>query len=336
MTRSPAETRTSLHLASSAIRRGELVAFPTETVYGLGANAFNEDAIRAIFRVKGRPADNPLIVHVDSIGRARELMQVEPASFQELVSRFWPGPLTVVVPRHAAVPDVVTAGLDTVALRMPDHHLARELIAMAGVPLVAPSANVSGQPSPTSAMDVLHDLNGKIYAVLDGGECRIGIESTVLDLTGERPVILRPGGISREDLEKMLGENVSLIDSTPDHPPSPGMKYRHYAPKAELRVVRCNEALNTSALVPLIRAEKEKGRSVGLLAAEAFRDVGADVFFSLGEGTALDYARNLYRGFRFLDKAGASIIFCPAIDEQGLGSAVMNRLLKAADIIIDI
>jgi len=319
-----------------AIRKGELVAFPTETVYGLGANAFDEEAIRAIFRVKGRPADNPLIVHVDSVDRACELMEVEPGSFEELAARFWPGPLTMVAPRHAAVPDVVTAGLDSVAIRMPDHHLARELIAMAGVPLVAPSANVSGQPSPTSAMDVLHDLDGKIYAVLDGGECRIGIESTVLDLTGATPVILRPGAVSREDLQDALGQHVSLIEFTPDHPASPGMKYRHYAPKAELRVVQCKETLKAISLVSLIQVERKKGRSVGLLAAEMYRNVGPDVFFSLGKGTALDYARNLYRGLRFLDKYGVHVIFCPAIDEQGLGAAVMNRLLKAADTVIEI
>ncbi len=329
-TDTPAQRSRSLEIAANALRDGKLVAFPTETVYGLGANALAEESVRAVFQVKGRPTDNPLIVHVHSRKQALELMQEVPPLFEELANEFWPGPLTVVVRHNAAIPDIVTAGLTTVALRLPDLKLTRNLLCMAGVPIAAPSANISGRPSPTSAGEVYEDLKGAITAVLDGGPCEVGIESTVLDLTTEFPTILRPGTVTREDIEDVIQSSVYFTDDLPERPASPGMKYKHYAPTAELVIMHHERSDLSDALAKRIAGARREGKTTALLAPDRYADTGADLLFSLGEGSAVDYARLLYAGLRDLDAKGASIIFCPGIPPEGIGYAVMNRLEKAA------
>jgi len=320
----------SLHAAAQLLREGKLVAFPTETVYGLGANALDDAAVRRIYEVKGRPLDNPMIVHVPDAARARELMQVVPMYFEELVNEFWPGPLTMIVTHNAAVPDVVTAGLSTVAVRLPDHHITRELLQMADVPVAAPSANVSGRPSPTDARTVYNDLEGRIEAVLDGGPCDVGIESTVLDLTTDIPTILRPGTVTREDLEDVLQTHVAEAGADAARPRSPGTKYRHYAPHADLFVlaVRDDDAMR-AALATVIAEASAAGRRVGLLAPVRLRGCGEHAFSSLRDGTPVDYARHLYAGLRALDEERVDVMYCPAIAATGIGAAVMNRLGKA-------
>jgi L-threonylcarbamoyladenylate synthase len=299
-------------------------------VYGLGANALDEVAVREVFRVKGRPIDNPLIVHVHSRKQATELMQNVPPLFEELANEFWPGPLTLVVRHNAAVPDIVTAGLSTVALRMPDHKLTREVLRAANIPVAAPSANLSGRPSPTTGIDVYHELKGLIFAVLDGGSCDVGIESTVLDLTMDLPTILRPGTVTREDIEDVIQSRVYFATDIPDRPLSPGVKYKHYAPAAELIVIRHDHPDTEGTIKRRILKARRSGKRTALLAPERFDAIGADLHFSLGDGSAVDYARLLYAGLRTLDTGGADIIFCPGIPEDGIGFAVMNRLGKAA------
>ena len=323
-----------LAIAADLLRQGELVAFPTETVYGLGANALNEAAVRRVYEVKGRPTDNPMIVHVHSCQQARELMQVVPDFFSELTNEFWPGPLTLIVKHNAAVPDVVTAGLDTVALRIPDLRVTRDLLRLANIPLAAPSANISGRPSPTTAEQVFNDLNGRISAVLDGGPCPLGIESTVLDLTSAEPTILRPGTVTREDLEDVTQSRVYFAETNSDRPLSPGMKYRHYAPRAELKIIPWNDLVESMLrdTCTAVRQHVEAGKRGGLIAPDSFRGCGETHWYSLGAGLAVDYARLLYAGMRELDEAGAEVILCPGIEAEGIGLAVMNRLMKAGEI----
>lgn len=330
----PEHLEQSLLTAAAMLREGNLVAFPTETVYGLGANALDEVAVRRVFEVKGRPKDNPMIVHVHDRAQAMELMQVVPMYFEELVNEFWPGPLTLIVTHNAAVSDVVTAGLDTLALRQPQHPVARRLLSIAGVPVAAPSANLSGRPSPTDARTVIADLDDLIDAILDGGSCDVGIESTVLDLTSRVPTILRPGTVTREDLEDVLQTHVAEAgaDAGIARPISPGTKYRHYAPRAELRIIPlCDTlALLHEAITAAVDQARRAGRTVGLLAPEQFRGSGEHTFYSLRDGTAVEYARHIYTGLRALDDARVDVIYCPAIPPTGIGTAVMNRLTKAA------
>ncbi|MDH7515708.1 MAG: L-threonylcarbamoyladenylate synthase [Bacteroidota bacterium] len=318
--------------AAEAILAGELVAFPTETVYGLGANVFDRRAVNMLFRVKGRPTDNPLIVHIADVGGAELVAQRIPPYFETLAERFWPGPLTLVIPRNAMVDDAVTAGLPTVAVRVPAHELARAFLGAAGVPVAAPSANVAGGPSPTTAEHVLADLGGRIALVIDGGPCRIGIESTVLDLTRRTPTILRPGGVAAQDIEDTIGVHVAVASGAARRPASPGMKYRHYAPTTPvvLLVPRGSGADMMRRLQRLIRNGRTAGMRVGLLGAREFADLGADAFHPLGSGTPVEYAREMYNGLRALDTAGLDMIIVPGLPSVGLGAAVMNRLRKAA------
>ncbi|MBN1448932.1 MAG: threonylcarbamoyl-AMP synthase [Bacteroidetes bacterium] len=331
LTTDPSTRTRSIQTAARLLREGHIVAFPTETVYGLGANAFDEEAVLRVFAVKGRPRDNPMIVHVHHPRQARELMQEVPDLFGELVNEFWPGPLTLIVRHNAAVPDVVTAGLETVAVRMPDLKITRNLLCQTGVPVAAPSANLSGRPSPTDASSVFADLQGKISAVLDGGECPVGIESTVLDLTSAIPTILRPGTVTREDLEDVIQSRVLFADANAERPLSPGMKYRHYAPQASLVVVSPQHAESASVLADAVAKQLSAGKRVGLLAPEAMQGMGEAAFFSLGDGTPVEYARRIYAGLRALDAEGVGVILCPGIAAEGIGVAVMNRLLKAAE-----
>lgn len=294
--------------AAHVLREGGLVAFPTETVYGLGAPLFSSASIAAIFRVKKRPADNPLIVHLSDLAQVEEVAQNVPSSFFELARAFFPGPLTLVVKKHSRVPSIVSAGLDTIALRIPSHPIAHRLIAACETPLVAPSANLSGRPSSTCAQHVLDDFDGQIAAVLDGGSCPLGIESTVVDLIsfGE-PTLLRPGGVTQEALEEVLGKKIALYSKGVKS--SPGMRYRHYAPQVPVRLFTDKERLVhhlATASHPLIL-------STTSLECASF---------------PLE-AQTLYRYLRLADQKGYSevVIFC----DRPLDPALQNRLDKAAE-----
>ena len=315
--------RKTVLAAARLIRNGRLVAFPTETVYGLGAAAADRLAGKNIFKAKGRPADNPLIVHVACLEQVKEISSCIPPGALELMQRFWPGPLSLVLPRSNRLPQEVSAGLPTVAVRMPAHPVALSLIRAAGVPIAAPSANRSGRPSPTTLRHVLEDLAGRIDAVLDGGACRLGLESTVLDLSGGRPVILRPGGITGEQLEAVLGTTVEVAEGCKTGtPPSPGMKYRHYAPRASLVLVTGVRRRRLALMAALAECYQKKGLKVGILQAppgpEAFRPA----------------AKRLYQTLRSFDAQGVDLILAEGVSAQGLGAALMNRLRRAAARII--
>ncbi len=317
--------------AGRILSRGGLVAFPTETVYGLGANALDGRAVARIFEAKGRPADNPLIVHVACREEVKHLAQNIPPAAEILMDAFWPGPLTLVLPAGPAVPPETTAGLDTLAVRMPRHPVALALIRAAGVPLAAPSANLSGRPSPTTAEHVLQDLNGRIEAVLDGGPAGVGLESTVLDLTGSVPVILRPGGVTPEELRELLGE-VEVDPAFTDRPRSPGMKYTHYAPEAPLLLIEGEPGAVAARLMELAREQKALGRRVGILSCSGNRDyasVGEVVLAGRREdpGTV---ATGLYAALRRFNELGVDLILAEGLEDSGIGLAVMNRLRKAA------
>jgi L-threonylcarbamoyladenylate synthase len=331
LTTSGSSKMRNVRAAARLICNGQLVAFPTETVYGLGASAYNAGAVREIFRVKGRPLDNPLIVHLWSLDQVHLLAREVPLMFWLLAREFMPGPLTLVVKKARRVPALVTAGLSTVALRMPDHPIARILLKQANVPVVAPSANLSGRPSPTAAQHVKEDLDGKVAAILDGGRCKIGVESTVLDITRRVPVILRPGGVTKEQIEEALRMKVRTARHSQNRPSSPGMKYRHYAPRAEVVLFEGEPSAIRRAMKQTMRAMSAHGIKVGVLYEERGRRAfGASRFFSLGNEGVTSAAQNLFAGFRQLDKRGVDVILCQGFPEELMGRALMNRLRKAA------
>lgn len=336
-------------VAAQLIQAGEVVAFPTETVYGLGANAFDSDAVRRIFAAKGRPADNPLIVHVADPEDIPPLVNQWPEAAQRLLEAFWPGPLSIIVPRSSRIPDQVTAGLDTVAIRMPSHPVAQAFIRACRLPIAAPSANLSGLPSPTTGIHVWNDLQGKIAAVIDGGPCQVGVESTVVDVTTNVPTILRPGGITREQLEAVLGkigvDPVVTARTRYDQefaPRSPGMKYKHYAPKAEVYLVEGSLEKVPKQILSLVgqyRLKHGVAMPIAVLASdETFSEyAGAspglhpDVLISLGSRQQLrEIAASLFSALRACDERQAQVVFSETFPETGVGLAVMNRLRKAA------
>lgn len=320
--------------AAALIKKGELVSFPTETVYGLGADAMNDQAVKNVYQAKGRPSDNPLIVHVASIGEVYDYVENVPEVAETLMEHFWPGPLTLIFEAKEGVfADTVTAGLNSVAIRMPKNEATLKLIKEAGVPLVGPSANTSGKPSPTTAMHVYHDLKGKIAGILDDGETGVGLESTVLDITDpKQPTILRPGGISKNELKNIVGQvfvDKHLVSSE-ETPKAPGMKYKHYSPNEPVIIVEGDKELFQKA----VKQYESNGEKVGLLAddevIEAFKDKVAAVF-SLGEIDDIHSAsRRLYAGLRYFEATEASLILAQAYPEEGIGTAYMNRLIKAA------
>jgi L-threonylcarbamoyladenylate synthase len=324
-----------LFQAARLIRQGELVAFPTETVYGLGANAANPDAVAKIFQAKGRPTDNPLIVHIASADMWTALARGINDRALSLAERFWPGPLTIVLPRTDAVPDVVTAGLDTVGVRMPSHPLALALIRESGCPLAAPSANRSGRPSPTTAQAVLDDMGGIIPMILDGGSCSVGVESTVLDLSGVTPVVLRPGGVTVEALREYLPDlavDPSALAPLSDiqRAASPGMKHRHYAPRIPLTIVTGERQANILAYQ--YDNAVTKGETPVLLTTNET----AQVLFprrciTLGSRNDLErVSSQLFGALRGIDESGATVAFAESYPVEGAGLALMNRLLRAA------
>lgn len=322
--------------AAEILRNGGLVAFPTETVYGLGASALQEEAARKIFAAKGRPAADPLIVHLMGKEQLPLVARSVPEIGYTLAEQFWPGPLTLILPKQPAVPDLVTSGLETVAVRVPNHPVALALIREADMPIAAPSANRFGHTSPTTAEHVWHDLHGRIDAILDGGETTIGVESTVLDLSTAPPRILRPGGVTREMLEAVLGPVMVLPQKRKAEPglPSPGLLEKHYAPRAEMILFvgkGAREALNA------FLAEHRRVRRVGVLAMDEEADVleSADVLvYRLGKDLN-SIARRIYAGMRWLDGQGVDVILCRDYGTSGLGLAIRDRLSRAASRIQD-
>ncbi len=324
--------------AAAFIKKGGLVAFPTETVYGLGADALNAEAIQALFKAKKRPLDNPPIIHVENITDVYRLATQVPPETEKLMNKFWPGPLTLVFKRSSIVPDVTVASLDTIAIRMPQHNVALALIRASGCPIAAPSANLAGKPSPTSAKHVFDDLNGRIDAVLDGGSTRIGVESTVLDMSVNPPMVLRPGGTPFEALRKAV-DNVKL------HPfvvaekelslgkaRSPGMRHKHYAPNAKVLLVEGSVAAVTAKIKELTVAYRLGTFKVGVLGTdETVAQYRADVVKSLGSRFNLTaVAQNLFRLLREFDAEGVDVIIAEGVPAEGLGLAVINRLRKAS------
>ncbi|MEK6301209.1 MAG: L-threonylcarbamoyladenylate synthase [Acidobacteriota bacterium] len=311
--------------AASIIRNGGLVAFPTETVYGLGADAMNKQAVQRIFEAKGRPADNPLIVHVCDRAMLDLVADQVSARAEALIAAFWPGPLTLVLKRRHLVAKSVSAGLSTVAVRMPRSQSALELIRRAATPIAAPSANRSGRPSPTTAAHVARDLDGRIDMILDGGGTNIGIESTVLDLTSEPPVILRPGWVTREQLMDAIGQ-VELAEAGEELKRSPGTRHKHYSPRARVLLVE----LNSSASIHQICSDLLKEGPVGFIGHTRVA-IDNSVFSAIVlKDRAEDYARSIYSALRELDERGASVIVVEGISDQGEGAAVMDRLRRAA------
>lgn len=323
--------------AAGIIQGGGLVAFPTETVYGLGANALDEEAAKKIYAAKGRPSDNPLIAHIASIEELAPLVAEVPEAGRKLAKAYWPGPLTLVFPKSEKVPYGTTGGLETVAVRMPSHPLARKLIALSGVPVAAPSANLSGRPSPTRAEHVWQDMNGQIEMVIDGGAVGIGVESTIVDVSGEVPILLRPGAITLEMLKGTIGgveiDPAILGPLSEDiKPKAPGMKYRHYAPKAELVLVEGRES-NIIAEINRLAAERlQQGYQVGILCTDETRDrYPHGTIRSVGRrDSEQDVAYNLFAVLREFDDLAVDYIFSESFSQDHLGQAIMNRLMKAA------
>lgn len=316
-----------LKKAADIIKAGGLAAFPTETVYGLGADAFNENAVKKIYIAKGRPSDNPMIVHIADKKDISGICGDIPESAELLMEKFSPGPITYILKKNRRVNDTVTAGLDTVAVRIPSGSIARELIRLAGTPIAAPSANLSGKPSPTSAEHVIEDMNGRIECIIDGGSCDVGLESTVVDMTGEFPVILRPGGITIEMIRRYIPSAAVNTELKGDAPKSPGMKYRHYAPNAEVVVV---EGSNGAAEKIAELCRKNSGKRIGVILKEkTAAEIPADFILYAGK-TNKEYASRLFALLRECDKQNADIVFAETDGEDGIGAAVRNRIYKAA------
>lgn len=323
--------------AGKLIAEGELVAFPTETVYGLGGDALDPDASRKIYAAKGRPSDNPLIVHIADFDDMKRVAREVPEQAKKLADAFWPGPLTMIVWKSDAVPEATTGGMQTVAVRMPNHPVALELIRRSGCLIAAPSANTSGRPSPTEAQHVAEDLSGKIAMILDGGPVGIGIESTIIDLTEEKPMILRPGYITPEMLSQVLQEEVVIdpgIIAADDtrKPKAPGMKYKHYAPKAEMIIVDGAQDAVIHKINELTAAKRAEGKKVAVIATDETKDrYDAQVILSMGKRADEDaIAQHLYKILRECDELDVGEIYSECFQTPRIGQAIMNRLLKAA------
>lgn len=322
--------------AAEVIRSGGLVAFPTETVYGLGADAFSAQAVSRIFEVKGRPLDNPVIVHISSKGQLALVAHEVPPKAEELIDNFWPGPLTMVLKRSSSLPEVTVAGLDTVAVRMPDHKVARALISEARTPIAAPSANLSGLPSPTRAEHVIRDLYGKVDAIIDGGNTPIGVESTVLDMTSSPPIILRPGKVTPDDLRRFLGEvevHPGVLDELKFEEivaKSPGMKHRHYAPRAQLILVEGDLKRVRVAVQEVADKLIAEGKRVGILSTDG-HSYRAHCVVDLGPRSKVEViASNLFSSLRDADQQGVDVIVSEGFEPKGLCLAITNRLRKAS------
>lgn len=321
--------------AANIIKNGGLVGFPTETVYGLGANGLNIEAVEKIFIAKGRPQDNPLILHISSIDQLRELVEEIPDIAKTCIDKFWPGPLTILFKKSNRVPEIITASLNTVAIRMPKNNIALELINLANTPIAAPSANISGRPSPTSAKHVVEDLNGKIDMIIDGGITGIGLESTVLDLSATIPTILRPGGVTEEELRQIIPDlrvdyNIDELDDF--IPKSPGQKYRHYAPKSEMIVFEGTTGDIIKAINRDAKKYKKLGKNIGIMCTDETKDLYKEgLIISMGSREDKpSIASNLFNTIRLFDKSDVDIILAESVELSDLGTAIMNRIIKAA------
>lgn len=325
-----------LKQAGDILKNGGLVAFPTETVYGLGANALDEEAAMKTYAAKGRPSDNPLIVHIAELDALKEIITEVPEKLDAVAEKFWPGPLTIIFNKNDRVPLGTTGGLNTVAVRMPDDEIARELILAGGGYVSAPSANTSGRPSPTTAQHVAEDLDGKIEMILDGGNVDIGVESTILDMTVVPPMILRPGAITKEMLEEVVGtveiDAAILSDDCKQAPKAPGMKYRHYAPKADLVIVEGEPEAIVKAIQKITDELSGEGCKVGIIATDESHSAYKNgVVKSIGSREDEDsVAHNLYRILREFDEEEVDYIYSESFSNEGIGTAIMNRLGKAA------
>ena len=321
----------SIALAAKLLQQGELVALPTETVYGIAADARNGEAVKKIFEAKGRPQDNPLIVHICGMEMLHGIVSEVPERAKKLAAAFWPGPLTMVMPRGPEVSEVTCAGLDTVGVRMPSHPVVQAVIKASGVAFAAPSANLSGKPSPTNAQDTFVDMDGRLPLILDGGECAVGVESTVISVVGEKPTLFRPGHITLEELERALGEEVEVSKAILEKLPegavvrSPGMKYKHYAPKAQVTILRGDFAKYKE----FIKQHTEPG-----VWALCFDGEGAQLgvpFIEYGKNhDGVTQAHHLFTALRDLDKHGAQVVYARCPEQDGVSMAVYNRLIRAA------
>ena len=320
----------ALQLAARLFQEGELVAFPTETVYGLGANALDAEAVLRIFQAKGRPADNPLIVHIWSEDQLGPPCEVTEAA-RRLMAAYWPGPLTLLLPKKAAVPDTVTAGLTSVGVRMPSHPVAREMLRVCALPIAAPSANLSTRPSPTTAAHVYEDMNGRIPLILDGGACEVGVESTVLDMTGDIPTVLRPGAITPEMIAKVAGD-ARVADSVMrplregEAAPSPGMKHKHYAPRGRLTILK---GKREDVVREIIRRYDESENAVILASTGNLPAYGDRRVMDMGPDLSAA-AHSLFALLRQADDEGVARLYAEAVSDDGVGLAVMNRMARAA------
>lgn len=315
------------------IRNGGLVSFPTETVYGLGANACDDAAVKSIYAAKGRPSDNPLIVHIADAADIGTVAREVPENAKKILEKFAPGPITVILKKQPYIRNTVTAGLDTVAIRIPSHPIARALIRAAGVPIAAPSSNLSGKPSPTRAEHVIHDMNGRIDAIICGGESSVGVESTIVDLTAERPTVLRPGGITLDDLRTVCPDVAAdrhILESVAagEQPKCPGMKYKHYAPDADVTVVEGSREATEKKIKELVACAKADGKTVGVLAMSDI-DFGADLKLSSGKNNK-EFANRLFDALREFDNQKISVVYAQFCIQDGYGLAVKNRLYKSA------
>ncbi len=327
-----------LREAARILREGGLVAFPTETVYGLGANALDTQAARKIYEAKGRPSDNPLIVHISEASDMETLAKDIPDKAYQLAKVFWPGPLTIILKKKDCVPYGTTGGLDTVAIRLPANPIARSLIAEAGVYVAAPSANLSGKPSPTKAEHVITDMNGKIDMIIDGGMATLGLESTIIDLSGGEPVILRPGCITRLMLENVIGAveiDPVILSKNPDPqaaPKAPGMKYRHYAPEGKLTIYEGDTALVVDAINQKAKEKLDGGKCVGVIATDETKALYkyGDIKTIGSRKDEASIAAGLYAILREFDEMHTEYIYTESFADNSLGHAIMNRLLKAA------
>ncbi len=331
-----APTEDAIAEAAQLLQSGELVAFPTETVYGLGANALDEQAVGKIYLAKGRPSDNPLIVHVASPEAAEPLCKIDDRA-RRLMDAFWPGPLTLLLPKKPVIPDITNAGLSSVAIRLPSHPVAKRLLAACRVPVAAPSANLSGRPSPTTAQHVLEDMDGRIPLILDGGACDVGLESTVLDITGEVPVIVRPGGVTREMLLAVLPQ-VEVAGSVMrplekgEKAVSPGMMYKHYAPKGQLTLLKGKPENVRSACLRLYQEAQDCGKKACILTPQEhmnwYPDCYTQTIGTLQKPESL--AHELFAVLRQMDEEKVQVILCEAVTTEGIGLAIMNRMYRAA------
>lgn len=324
----------SIKFAAEKIKAGELVAFPTETVYGLGADGLNKEAVMKIYEAKGRPSDNPLILHISKMEDLYHLVAEIPDIAYRCMEKYWPGPLTIIFKKSHIVPDIITGGLDTVAIRMPDHPIALKLIEFSNTPIAAPSANLSGKPSPTKAKHVIDDMDGKISTIIDGGNTGIGLESTVLDLSSNIPIILRPGGITYEELKKLIkdlreDENIVNINKAPK---SPGQKYRHYAPKGEMILFSGSMERVISKINEMAKAYMEKGDKVGIMCTdETMEEYRFGIIKSMGSRKNMrTIGANLFSVIRDFDFEDVDVILAESVNSHEIGMAIMNRMIKAA------